>query len=93
MLGSLVFGIILGVSFMLLLNYLQKLKAVLNWWQWLLTVLGFIYAAFVLETIQAFLLEGAGQGAFIVGLILSLIAVIWGGLLSRFVFVPQKAAK
>lgn len=93
MFGSMVIGIILGAGFMWLVNFTQKNNLVLIWWQWLVTVLGFAYAAFVLETIQAFLNEGAGQGAFVIGLILGVVAIIWGVLLARYVVNPKKAAE
>jgi hypothetical protein len=89
MFGSLIIGIFVAACFALLLNYVMKQNIVINWWQWALTGLGFIYVIFVLETIQAFLNEGTGQGAFVTGLVLGIIAIIWAALLARFVFVKK----
>ncbi|MCM1564512.1 MAG: hypothetical protein NC238_00890 [Dehalobacter sp.] len=77
--------------FMLLMNHSKKASVKMSWWQWLLTGLGFLYAAFVLEVIYGFLAEGSAQAALIMGLILAIVAVIWGVLLGRFVFTKKAA--
>lgn len=46
-----------------------------------------LYAIFVLEVIVTFLSEGALQATLVMGIITGIIAVIWGVLLRRFVFV------
>lgn len=89
MFGSLLIGIVIATGFILLVVYTQKKDIVVKWWEWVLTVLAFLYAAFVLETIQAFLLEGTIQGAVVVGVVLSVIAIVWAVLLARFVFAPK----
>ena len=90
MIGSLVIGVFLATGFWLLVMYTQKQDIVVTGWQWALTLLGFIYAAFVLETIQAFLLEDAAQGAAVIGVILGVIAIVWATLLARFVFARKQ---
>lgn len=89
---SLLIGAIVMAGFLLLVDYTHRRGLNLKWWHWLLTVLSFIYVTFVLEVIHVFLLEGAGQGAFVVGLILAIIAVIWGVMLSRYVFAKRDQA-
>jgi len=86
---SLLIGAILMAGFLLVVDYARKKNLHLSWWQWLLTVLAFLYAAFVLEVIYAFLQEGTSQGAFVIGMILGIVAIIWGVLLGRFVFARQ----
>ncbi len=71
----------------ILANFAQKNEVTLKWWHWMLTVLGVLYAVFVLELIYGFLAEGAGQAALVMGLITGIIAIVWGVLLKRFVFV------
>ena len=82
----LVFGIVITAAFFLLKDYVQKNSIQVNWWQWLLTVLGFLYTLFVLEVISGFLAEGEPQAALVMGLLVAIVAVIWGVLLARFVF-------
>jgi len=47
------------------------------------------YAVFVLEVIVGFLGEGAPQAALVMGLLTGIIAIVWGVLLKRFVFVNK----
>ncbi len=70
----------------MLLNYTRRQGLHLAWWGWLLTVLGFLYAVFVLEVIADFWAEGSPQAALVMGITMGIIAVIWGVLLVRFVF-------
>jgi len=74
---------------LILVDYLRKQDAALTWWEWVLTVLGVAYAAFVLEVIVEFLREGTPQGALVMGLILGLVAVIWGVLAARYLIMPK----
>jgi len=67
----------------------QKHAISVAWWQWGLTVLGLFYAVFVLEVIVGFLGEGAPQAALVMGLLTGIIAIVWGVLLKRFVFVNK----
>ena len=83
---NILIGAIVMAGFLQVIHYSQKRKLKIKWWQWLLTVTGFLYAVFVLEVIVAFIGEGTPKGALVMGLILGLIAVIWGTLLARFVF-------
>lgn len=82
----LLIGAILMAVFLLTINHSRKKKLRVTWWQWILTYMVFLYAGFVLEVIVSFLNEGAGRGALVMGIILGLIAAIWGVLLARFVF-------
>ena len=68
-----------------LVDFTRKNEITLKWWGWLVTVLGVLYAAFVLEVIAGFLGEGAPRAALVMGLVTGIVAVIWGVLLSRFV--------
>ena len=83
---DLIIGAVVMAGILLLVDYVKKHDMTINWWQWTLTFLGFAYATFVIEVIHAFLQEGAGKGAFVIGLILAVVAVIWGVLLGRSVF-------
>ena len=82
----LLIGAISMASFWILIRHVQKHRLPVTWWQWLLTVFCFIYAVFVLATIVAFLEEGTIRGALVMGMIMGIIAVVWGVLLGRFVF-------
>jgi len=73
-------------GFLYLADLSRKRKLNLTWWQWSLTTLAFLYAVFVLEVIAGFLDEGATLGALVMGTILGFVAIVWGVLLSRFVF-------
>lgn len=82
-------GAAAAAAVLILVDYLRKQEAVLAWWEWLLTVLGVIYAAFVLEVIVEFLQEGTTQGALVMGVILGLAAVVWGVLAARYLIMPK----
>ena len=84
-----IIGVITTTGFLLLINYTRKTGLVLKWWQWVLTVVEFLYIIFVLELISAFISEGALNGAIVMGLITGIIAVIGGVLLGRFVFINR----
>lgn len=86
MLIHLFIGALGMAGLVLLVDYVQRTGMKLTWWRWLLTVLGIVYAVFVLELIVGFLGEGAPQAALVMGLITGIVAVIWGVLLGRFVF-------
>jgi len=81
---------VMMTAFFLLFRKIQKHSMKLTWWQWLLTVLGFLYTTFVLELINSFLYEGAPRAALVMGIITGFIAVIWGVLLGRFVFLKKR---
>lgn len=80
-------------ALLFLVDFIRKQELDLVWWEWLLTVLGVLYAALVLGVIASFLEEGAVQGALVMGLILGLIAVIWGVLEARYLFQPKLNSK
>ncbi len=84
-------GAVVMLGFMLLFNWTQKNKIQLNWWQWTLTVLAFLYAIVVLETIVLFASEGMEQGMATMGGLTAFIGVIWAVLLQRYIFAPKKA--
>ena len=87
-----VFGALAMAVFFLLWNYVKREGLEVKWWQWLLTILGLIYGVFVLEVIYGFLIEGHAQASLVMGVILALVAVVWGVLMGRFVFTaPAKA--
>lgn len=87
--SHLLIGAILVTGFFLLLNKIKKHNIQLTWWNWILTILGFLYATFVLELINSFLSEGAPRAALVMGIITGFIAVVWGVLLGRFVFFKK----
>jgi hypothetical protein len=84
--SNLIIGAVTVAGFAFLLEFVRRKGIVIKWWQWLLTVLAFLYTVFVLEVITGFLSEGAPRAALVMGGILGLFAVIWGVLLLRFVF-------
>ena len=84
--SHLIIGSVVTAGFMLLVSWASRRGLRLAWWSWALTVLGFIYALFVLEVIATFLEEGAGQAALVMGVLMGIGAVVWGVLLGRFVF-------
>ena len=87
--SHLLIGAVFTAGFFLLLNKIRKHNMRLTWWQWILTVLGFLYATFVFELVNSFLSEGAPRAALVMGIITGFIAVIWGVLLGRFVFFKK----
>ena len=88
--SHLLIGALVVAAFFVLQNFVKKYAIRLSWWQWLLTVLGFFYAVFVLELINSFLAEGAPRAALIMGIITGFIAVVWGVLMGRFVFTRKR---
>ena len=84
--AHLVIGAVGMAALFLLKTYVQNKGISINWWQWLLTILGLLYAVFVVELIYGFLAEGEPQAALVMGMVTGIVAVIWGILLSRFVF-------
>lgn len=85
----LIIGALTAISFILLLNYSRKYNLTVKWWQWMVTVLAFLYTVFVLASIVSFLEEGSPRGALVMGMIMGMIAIIWGVLLARFVFARR----
>lgn len=83
---EIIIGAIAMAGLFLLVDHTRKRKLPVAWWQWILTLLGFAYAVFVLEVIVAFLDEGAAKAAMVTGVVMGFIAVTWGVLLARFVF-------
>ncbi|MFC2129099.1 hypothetical protein ACFLRR_04435, partial [Bacteroidota bacterium] len=71
-------------------EFSRRKKMHINWWQWLITVLGFCYTGFVLKMITSFLHEGSPQASLVMGLIFGFLAIVWGVLLGRFVFKTKK---
>lgn len=86
---NILIGAIMMAGFLFVAAYSRKKSLHIAWWQWIITILGFIYATFVLEIIVSFLAEGAGKAALVVGTILGIVAVIWGVMLGRFVFTRR----
>jgi len=86
---NLIIGGVTVAAFALLLDYVRKKGLIIKWWQWVITVLAFLYGVFTLEVIVGFLSENAPRAALVMGLILIIFAVIWGVLLRRFVFVKE----
>ena len=89
MIAHLLIGALAGATLLLLVDYARKNDLTLKWWHWLLTVLGILYAVFVLELIVGFFSEGAPQAALVMGGMTGIVGVVWGVLLRRFVFAKQ----
>ena len=87
--AHLLIGAVAMLGFLAVANFVRVRKLTVVWWKWVLTVLGFLYAVFVLEMIVSFLQEGAPRAALVLGFILGFIAVVWGVLLARFVFARK----
>ena len=82
----LLIGAVSMAGFLGLVAYTRRNAIQIAWWQWLLTILGCIYAVFVLAVIVSFIEEGTARGALVMGTIMGLAAVIWGVLLARLIF-------
>jgi hypothetical protein len=85
----LLIGAAVTAGFWCLVRYSRKSQSAVHWWQWLLTILAFLYTAFIVEMIVGFLSEGAARAALVTGILFGFIAVVWGVLLGRFVFKPK----
>jgi undecaprenyl pyrophosphate phosphatase UppP len=86
---NILIGAFMMAGFLFVLKYSRKRKLHITWWQWILTILCFIYSLFVIETIVSFLAEGTAKAALVMGAILGLIAAVWSILLGRFVFARK----
>ena len=84
-----VIGALMMLGFTLLVNSVRNREMSISWWQWVLTILAFLYGVFVLEMTFSFLQEGAGRAALVMGVILGFLAVVWAVLLARFVFTRR----
>jgi len=82
-------GAAVAIGFYLLVQYTIRRKLTVRWWQWLVTVLGFLYLVFVLEVIVSFLREGTPKAAMVNGAILGFVAIVWAVILLRFVFTER----
>ena len=82
-------GAAVTIGFYLLVQYTNTRKLAVKWWQWLVTVLGFLYLVFVLEVIVSFLREGTPKAAMVNGAILGFVAIVWAVMLLRFVFTAR----
>jgi hypothetical protein len=89
MMVNIIIGAFLMTGLLLLINYVRRNKLHIQWWKWVITILGFFYVLFILEIIVSFLFEGAVKAALVIGTILGLTAVAWGVLLGRFVFARK----
>lgn len=87
--AHLIIGSILTALFIFLILHARKKQFRVSWWQWMLTILGLLYAGFVLEVIVSFLEEGAARAALVMGLALGFITIVWAVLLGRFVFARK----
>lgn len=87
--AHLIIGSIITALFIFLILHARKKQFQVSWWQWILTILGLLYAGFVLEVIVSFMEEGAARAALVIGLALGFIAIVWAVLLGRFVFIRK----
>ena len=88
---DMIVGCVATAAFLLLVHYVRQRHLELRWWQWILVILGFLYAVFVAEVVVSFLEEGSPQAAMVMGAVMGFVAGVWGVLLGRFVFA--RAAK
>ena len=84
-------GAVLAVGLYAMIHHATSKGLEVKWWQWLLTVLGFVYLVFVLEVVVSFLREGSPKAAMVNGAILGFVAVVWAVLLARFIFTRRLA--
>ena len=89
MMVNIIIGAFLMTGLLFLIDYVRRNKLHIQWWKWVITILGFFYVLFILEMIVSFLSEGAVKAALVMGTILGLLAVVWGVLLGRFVFARK----
>ena len=85
----LLLGILSGIIFMAFLNYVRGKGLRLDFLFWFLTLSFFFYFLFVAEVIIAFLQEGAGRAALVMGTLLGTLLIIWAVLLGRFFFAKR----
>ena len=86
-------GALLTAALISLVIHARRKKLPVTWWKWTLTILGLLYAGFVLEVIVSFLDEGSARAALVMGLILGFVAIVWAVLLGRFVFARKPQSK
>jgi len=84
--AELIIGGVAATGFILLTRFSQTRALKVAWWQWGLTLLGFLYCVLVLEVVVSFLREGTPKGAAVMGTLMGFVAVVWGVLLGRLVF-------
>jgi len=89
---NLFLGALAVAGLFLLINHTRSQELDVTWWQWVLTILGLIFAVFTVEVIAAFYSEGEVQAALVMGLIFGMITVIWGVLLGRFVYLEPESS-
>ena len=87
---GIIIGALLMAGLIVVVEFSTRKKMHINWWQWLLTVLGFCYTGFVLKMITSFLHEGYPQASLVMGLIFGFLVIVWAVLLKRFVFTSKK---
>ena len=88
--ADLLLGALAAATLFSLLQYAQRRRLSVVWWQWALTALNLVYTVFVIKVILSFLEEGMPKGAIVMGSILGFGAVVWAVLLLRFVFAASK---
>jgi hypothetical protein len=91
--AELIIGAFAATGFILLTRHVRLQNLPITWWQWGITLLGFIYAVFVLEVVVSFLREGTLKGAAVMGTLLGFFAVVWGVVLGRTVFAAKIPAE
>ena len=79
-------GAIMMAGFLLIVDYVRRRELKSKWWHWVLTALGFLYGVLVLALVVGFLEEGSGQAALVMGVLMGVVAVVYGVFVSRFVF-------
>ncbi len=87
--AHLFFGAIAAAGFLALVFSSRQKQRSVTWWQWMITLAGFIFALFVLEAVYSFIAEGSPRGALVMGILLGFVAVVWAVLLARFVFLKR----
>lgn len=82
-------GIILTTCFFLLFSFTKKNNIKLKWWQWIVTLLLFVFIAFVILMTYSFIIEGATKAAVVMGSIFGFICVLGAVLVKRLFFATK----
>jgi Na+/melibiose symporter-like transporter len=79
--GALVMGLFAGY-----VSLARRRGQPLGLWRWIFAALGFLYLAFVIRVVLAFIDEGTLQGAVVMGTSLGAISLVWLAVATWFLF-------
>lgn len=89
-LPELLFGILAGAAWLLLVRHARKRRLAVPWWGWVLSFGLILHSSMTLVLVWNFVLAGSGKVAFLLGAALTAIAIVWGRLIARFVYRPLR---